>query len=57
MVMVKILQISHGFGIGISNTKARLNAMFNGDYEIMITENEQNGITVTFQYLLRNYYD
>jgi sensor histidine kinase YesM len=38
--------ISHGFGIGISNTKARLNAMFNGDYEIIITENEQNGITV-----------
>jgi sensor histidine kinase YesM len=38
--------ISSGFGIGISNTKARLNAMFNGDYEIMITENEENGITV-----------
>ncbi|MEW6990160.1 sensor histidine kinase [Colwelliaceae bacterium 6441] len=25
-----------GFGIGISNTKARLDAMFNGDYEINI---------------------
>lgn len=39
--------ISTGFGIGMSNTKARLDAMFNGDYEISITDNEQQGTTVS----------
>lgn len=39
--------VSTGFGIGMSNTKARLDAMFNGDYKVNITENELNGTTVT----------
>lgn len=38
--------VSNGFGIGMSNTKARLDAMFNGDYEINITDNDQKGTTV-----------
>jgi len=38
--------VSNGFGIGMSNTKARLDAMFNGDYEIEITDNDQQGTTV-----------
>lgn len=38
--------VSDGFGIGISNTKARLNAMFNGDYQIDISENPDQGTTV-----------
>ncbi|WP_440876142.1 sensor histidine kinase [Thalassotalea sp. PLHSN55] len=37
---------NNGFGIGVSNTKARLDAMFNGDYEINITENNEQGTTV-----------
>ena len=32
---------SEGFGIGITNTKARLNAMFSGDYQINISENNK----------------
>lgn len=36
-----------GFGIGISNTKARLDAMFNGDYQINVAENQQQGTAVT----------
>ena len=39
--------VSTGFGIGMSNTKARLDAMFNGDYKVDIAENELNGTTVT----------
>jgi two-component system LytT family sensor kinase len=38
--------VSNGFGIGMSNTKARLNAMFNGNYDIEITDNAQKGTTV-----------
>jgi len=38
--------VSNGFGIGMSNTKARLDAMFNGDYEIKISENDHQGISV-----------
>jgi sensor histidine kinase YesM len=36
-----------GFGIGISNTRARLDAMFNGDYEITIlSETNVTGVSV-----------
>lgn len=35
-----------GFGIGISNTKARLDAMFNGDYEVNILFRVEDGVTV-----------
>ncbi|TPH12132.1 sensor histidine kinase [Litorilituus lipolyticus] len=35
-----------GFGIGISNTKARLDAMFNGDYEINLLTHEDKGVSV-----------
>lgn len=42
----KIQKVSNGFGIGMSNTKARLDAMFNGDYEIEIAENNNQGTTV-----------
>jgi len=35
-----------GFGIGISNTKARLAAMFNGDYEINLIAKPEEGVTV-----------
>lgn len=35
-----------GFGIGISNTKARLDAMFNGDYEINLIAKPDEGATV-----------
>lgn len=48
-------KVSDGFGIGISNTKARLEAMFNGDYSVDITENNQGGTTVTIMLpLVRN---
>jgi len=39
--------VSDGFGIGMSNTKARLDAMFNGDYNINIANNDQKGTTVS----------
>lgn len=39
--------VSTGFGIGMTNTKARLDAMFNGDYKIDISDNENEGTTVT----------
>jgi len=32
---------NEGFGIGISNTKARLDAMFNGDYQVNISQEQQ----------------
>lgn len=35
-----------GFGIGISNTKSRLDAMFNGDYEINLFSKLEEGTTV-----------
>jgi len=46
--------LASGLGIGMSNTKARLDAMFNGDYEFNITENNQQGSTVTLSIPLRN---
>ena len=46
-------EVSKGLGIGISNTKARLDAMFNGDYEINITSNSHNGTTVSISIPLR----
>jgi len=36
-----------GFGIGISNTNARLDAMFNGDYDVNMVENENHGTEVS----------
>lgn len=35
-----------GFGIGIANTKARLDAMFNGHYNIEILHHKDNGSSV-----------
>ena len=40
-------EVSNGFGIGMTNTEARLDAMFNGDYEMNITKNSNQGTTVT----------
>jgi len=40
-------KVSKGFGIGISNTKARLDAMFNGDYIVNMIENENQGTKVS----------
>ncbi len=39
--------VSEGFGIGISNTKARLNAMFNGEFDINLHNKTEGGTTVT----------
>ena len=39
-------KVSDGFGIGISNTKARLDAMFNGDFNVSLTHSLPNGTTV-----------
>ena len=39
-------QSKKGFGIGISNTKARLDAMFNGDYDIKLMSKPEEGVTV-----------
>jgi len=39
-------QSKKGFGIGISNTKARLDAMFNGDYEINLIAKPAEGARV-----------
>jgi len=38
--------VSDGFGIGISNTKARLDAMFNSDYNVTITSGDHGGTSV-----------
>jgi len=38
---------SKGLGIGINNTKARLDVMFNGNYDIDITKEPEKGMTVT----------
>lgn len=38
---------SDGFGIGMSNTKARLNAMFSGDYKVDITDTKDGGTMVS----------
>jgi two-component system LytT family sensor kinase len=40
-------KVSDGFGIGLSNTKARLSAMFNGDYEVNITDTDEGGTMVS----------
>ena len=40
-------QVSDGFGIGMSNTKARLNAMFSGDYHVDITDSNDGGTMVS----------
>lgn len=39
-------KVNKGFGIGMSNTKARLDAMFNGQYTIEMLENKQKGTSV-----------
>lgn len=39
-------KVNKGFGIGMSNTKARLDAMFNGNYKIDMLENEHKGTSV-----------
>lgn len=40
-------KVSDGFGIGLSNTKARLSAMFNGDYQVNITDADEGGTLVS----------
>ena len=39
-------KVGKGFGIGISNTKARLDAIFDGDYEVNMVKNEKYGTEV-----------
>lgn len=39
-------KVSNGFGIGISNTKARLDTMFDGDYELQFIDNASKGTSV-----------
>ncbi len=39
-------KVNQGFGIGMSNTKARLDAMFNGDYQFEMVENDIKGTSV-----------
>jgi len=41
------IKVSDGFGIGMSNTKARLNAMFSGDYHVDITATDEGGTMVS----------
>jgi len=38
--------LKEGFGIGMSNTKARLDAMFNGDFDVSLASSENGGATV-----------
>ncbi len=40
-------KVSDGFGIGMSNTKARLNAMFSGDYHVDISATDEGGTMVS----------
>jgi len=40
-------KVSEGFGIGLSNTKARLDAMFNGDYNVNLASSVGDGATVS----------
>jgi len=47
-------KVSNGFGIGMTNTKARLDAMFNGDYDLKIDDNDQKGTTVTISVPFEN---
>ncbi len=54
-LMIKVIDEGHelnekandGFGIGLSNTKARLDAMFNGDFEIKFSNSLPSGTTVS----------
>lgn len=39
-------KLNEGFGIGMSNTKARLDAMFNGDFDVDLANSENGGATV-----------
>lgn len=39
-------KVRDGFGIGLSNTQARLRAMFNGDYDVSITNTNEGGTIV-----------
>ena len=39
-------KVDKGFGIGISNTKARLDAIFNGDYDVNMMTNKKYGTEV-----------
>ncbi len=41
------IKVSDGFGIGMSNTKARLNAMFSGDYHVNISDSDEGGTMVS----------
>ncbi|ALO42610.1 sensor histidine kinase [Pseudoalteromonas phenolica] len=36
-----------GFGIGLQNTRSRLEVMFNGECEVILTPNQERGNTVT----------
>jgi signal transduction histidine kinase len=38
---------SKGFGIGLQNTRSRLDVMFNGECEVTLTPNQERGSTVT----------
>ena len=38
---------SKGFGIGLQNTRSRLDVMFNGECEVTLTPNLERGNTVT----------
>ncbi|MCW9016359.1 MAG: histidine kinase [Kangiellaceae bacterium] len=44
------VQVRNGLGIGMTNTRARLDAMFNGDYQFEIAENELGGTTVSISF-------
>jgi sensor histidine kinase YesM len=39
-------KLNEGFGIGMTNTKARLDAMFNGDFDVNLANSENGGATV-----------
>jgi len=43
------MKTNKGFGIGISNTKSKLNAMFKGDYEIIIVAEPNQGVAVDIE--------
>jgi len=39
-----------GLGIGIKNTKERLNNMFSGDFEVSLESNQKQGATVLISF-------
>jgi sensor histidine kinase YesM len=43
---VKALQ-NKGFGIGLQNSRSRLDVMFNGECEVTLAPNQERGNTVT----------